>query len=206
MGRILVAEFLILFIILEAAIAPSHQHTTQGDALRLWRRGRRYKSHSLQTTEWGFDNALMSFRNDFESIDVQQQEADYLPHGLPGQPTGIEFRQYSGYVTVDAKAGRALFYYFTEAVRDSSKQPLVLWLNGGKFILVFVFFSLVSNGNFTVQLVRRFGGGLQVQLQQQQVSVFCFDISWVVFGLSHHLFVMRYPWGLMHYSLFGYLA
>jgi hypothetical protein len=57
-----------------------------------------------------------------------------------------------------------------------------------------------------LQLVHRFGGGLQVQLQQQQVSVFGLDISWLGFGLSDQSFVMRYPWGLMHYSLFGYLA
>ncbi|KAK6143530.1 hypothetical protein DH2020_023878 [Rehmannia glutinosa] len=48
---------------------------------------------------------------------------------LPGQPH-VEFDQYSGYVTVDPKAGRALFYYFTEA-KDPSGKPLVLWLNGG---------------------------------------------------------------------------
>jgi hypothetical protein len=36
--------------------------------------------------------------------------------------------------------------------------------------------------------VRRFGGGLQLQLQQQQVSVFGLDISWLGFGLSDHLF------------------
>ncbi|KAG8368332.1 hypothetical protein BUALT_Bualt15G0034600 [Buddleja alternifolia] len=50
--------------------------------------------------------------------------------GLPGQPQ-VSFSQYSGYVTVDPKAGRALFYWFTEA-EDSSNKPLVLWLNGGK--------------------------------------------------------------------------
>ena len=32
------------------------------------------------------------------------------------------------------------------------------------------------------------------------------DISWLGFGLSNHLFVIRHPWGLMRYSLFGYLA
>ena len=54
--------------------------------------------------------------------------------------------------------------------------------------------------------MRMFGGGLQVQLQQQQVSVFGLDISWLGFGLSDQLFVMRYPWGEMRCSLFGYLA
>ncbi|XP_060217277.1 serine carboxypeptidase 1-like [Lycium barbarum] len=50
---------------------------------------------------------------------------------LTGQPSGVNFDQYSGYVTVDADAGRALFYYFTESTQDSTNKPLVLWLNGG---------------------------------------------------------------------------
>ncbi|KAF5813953.1 putative carboxypeptidase D [Helianthus annuus] len=50
---------------------------------------------------------------------------------LPGQPEGVNFSQYSGYVTVNPNAGRALFYYFVESPTDSSTKPLVLWLNGG---------------------------------------------------------------------------
>ncbi|ESR36296.1 hypothetical protein CICLE_v10030272mg [Citrus x clementina] len=46
-----------------------------------------------------------------------------------GQPNGGEIDQHSGYVTVDAKAGSALFYYFVESA-NSSTEPLVLWLNG----------------------------------------------------------------------------
>ncbi|EEF50108.1 serine carboxypeptidase, putative [Ricinus communis] len=49
---------------------------------------------------------------------------------LPGQPQ-IGFHQYSGYVTVDEKKQRALFYYFAEAETDPASKPLVLWLNGG---------------------------------------------------------------------------
>ncbi|KAM0032752.1 putative carboxypeptidase D [Helianthus debilis subsp. tardiflorus] len=49
---------------------------------------------------------------------------------LPGQPVA-DFEQYAGYVTVDAEAGRALFYYFAESPQNSSTKPLVLWLNGG---------------------------------------------------------------------------
>ncbi|KAH9790465.1 Carboxypeptidase [Citrus sinensis] len=52
-------------------------------------------------------------------------------NALPGQPNGIGFNQYAGYVTVDAQAGRALFYYFVESPENSSTNPLVLWLNGG---------------------------------------------------------------------------
>nr|XP_043629652.1 serine carboxypeptidase 1-like [Erigeron canadensis] len=50
---------------------------------------------------------------------------------LPGQPAGVNFNQYSGYVTVNQTAGRALFYYLVESPTDSSTKPLVLWLNGG---------------------------------------------------------------------------
>ncbi|XP_071724821.1 serine carboxypeptidase-like 28 [Rutidosis leptorrhynchoides] len=51
---------------------------------------------------------------------------------LPGQPK-VNFSQYSGYVTVDPKAGRALFYWLIEAPLDSKPEskPLVLWFNGG---------------------------------------------------------------------------
>ncbi|XP_047978679.1 serine carboxypeptidase 1-like [Salvia hispanica] len=44
--------------------------------------------------------------------------------------TQVSLPQYSGYVTVDPSAGRALFYWFTEA-DESSTQPLMLWLSRG---------------------------------------------------------------------------
>ncbi|XP_008791046.2 serine carboxypeptidase-like 45 [Phoenix dactylifera] len=49
---------------------------------------------------------------------------------LPGQPQ-VSFQQFSGYITVDDRKQRALFYYFAEAELDPSTKPLVLWLNGG---------------------------------------------------------------------------
>ncbi|KAK7829085.1 serine carboxypeptidase ii-3 [Quercus suber] len=52
-------------------------------------------------------------------------------NALPGQPEGVDFDQYAGYITVDPKAGRALFYYFVESPQNSATKPLVLWLNGG---------------------------------------------------------------------------
>ncbi|XP_068636922.1 serine carboxypeptidase 1-like [Aristolochia californica] len=57
-------------------------------------------------------------------------EADKI-EVLPGQPDGVNFDQYSGYVTVDPDHGRALFYYFVESPQNASTNPLVLWLNGG---------------------------------------------------------------------------
>eukprot|EP01018_Ginkgo_biloba_P022213 Gb_20297 [translate_table: standard] len=49
---------------------------------------------------------------------------------LPGQPK-VGFRHYAGYVTVNEKHGRALFYWFFEAASFKEEKPLVLWLNGG---------------------------------------------------------------------------
>ncbi|KAK3409238.1 hypothetical protein EUGRSUZ_J01381 [Eucalyptus grandis] len=57
------------------------------------------------------------------------EEADRIV-SLPGQPK-VPFRQFSGYVTVHEAAGRALFYWLTEAYSDPSSKPLVVWLNGG---------------------------------------------------------------------------
>ncbi|KAI4368534.1 hypothetical protein MLD38_017081 [Melastoma candidum] len=54
---------------------------------------------------------------------------DRITH-LPGQPP-VSFRQYSGYVTIDPRRQRSLFYYFAEAELDPGSKPLVLWLNGG---------------------------------------------------------------------------
>ncbi|OWM73093.1 serine carboxypeptidase-like 45 [Punica granatum] len=49
---------------------------------------------------------------------------------LPGQPP-VSFQQHSGYITIDEKQHRALFYYFAEAETSPTSKPLVLWLNGG---------------------------------------------------------------------------
>lgn len=79
-----------------------------------------------------------------------------LPHPdkitkLPGQPQ-VGFQQFSGYVTVDDKKQRSLFYYFVEAETDPASKPLVLWLNGGiqfQDIFVFgVFFFLIKFQSF----------------------------------------------------------
>nr|ACM17527.1 putative serine carboxy peptidase [Oryza australiensis] len=61
---------------------------------------------------------------------------------LPGQPV-VGFRQFAGYVDVDEKAGRSLFYYFAEAAEGAAAKPLTLWLNGGPGC------SSVGGGAFT---------------------------------------------------------
>ncbi|XP_038974000.1 serine carboxypeptidase-like 34 [Phoenix dactylifera] len=57
------------------------------------------------------------------------QELDRVVH-LPGQPP-VKFRHYAGYITVDERLGKALFYWFFEATHKPAKKPLLLWLNGG---------------------------------------------------------------------------
>ncbi|XP_030950498.1 serine carboxypeptidase II-3-like [Quercus lobata] len=72
--------------------------------------------------------------NSFSTVYIGPQDgfkkADKI-NALPGQPKGVDFDQYAGYITVDPKAGRALFYYFVESPHNSATKPLVLWLNGG---------------------------------------------------------------------------
>jgi len=61
---------------------------------------------------------------------LARQEADRVIR-LPGQPE-VTFKQYAGYVTVNESHGRALFYWFFEAIENPEEKPLLLWLNGGK--------------------------------------------------------------------------
>ena len=59
--------------------------------------------------------------------DAARRDAVPRLPGLPGPVSGV----YSGYVSVDQKAGRELFYVFAEAKTSPGTRPLVLWLNGG---------------------------------------------------------------------------
>ncbi|XP_021771658.1 serine carboxypeptidase-like 42 isoform X1 [Chenopodium quinoa] len=61
---------------------------------------------------------------------VNSYPKEDLVVNLPGQPK-VDFRQFAGYIDVDVKAGRSLFYYFVEAENNTQHTPLTLWLNGG---------------------------------------------------------------------------
>lgn len=65
---------------------------------------------------------------------IHQNNIDDLVTNLPGQPN-VDFQHYAGYVTVNEKNGRALFYWFYEAWTLPEEKPLVLWLNGGNKIV-----------------------------------------------------------------------
>ena len=59
------------------------------------------------------------------------QQITSLP-GLPAAEFAKLTPQYSGYVTVDQTAGRALFYWFATAQTSKpTEAPLIVWLQGG---------------------------------------------------------------------------
>ncbi|CAI0625463.1 unnamed protein product [Linum tenue] len=61
---------------------------------------------------------------------VEAFPAEDLVVNLPGQPK-VGFRQFAGYIDIDVKTGKSLFYYFVEAQSTPLSKPLSLWLNGG---------------------------------------------------------------------------
>ncbi|KAL5843831.1 hypothetical protein ACOSQ4_009789 [Xanthoceras sorbifolium] len=73
---------------------------------------------------------------------VEVYPVEDLVTGLPGQPK-VGFKQFAGYIDVDVKNGRSLFYYFVESEVEPHKKPLTLWLNGGPGC------SSVGGGAFT---------------------------------------------------------
>ena len=72
---------------------------------------------------------VASSASDHKQAEEEEEEADRIT-ALPGQPK-VSFQQFSGYVTVNEVAARALFYWLTEAADEPSSNPLVVWLNGG---------------------------------------------------------------------------
>lgn len=50
---------------------------------------------------------------------------------LPGLNKESKLKQFSGYLTVDEKTNRSIFYWYVESLSDPSTDPVVLWTNGG---------------------------------------------------------------------------
>ena len=125
--------FYFLLIICAAAL---HADASQEDRLREFIRSRR---NAPSDNKGSFKvNDILSHRvaSSLLSTSYSDSEQSALKAAdkitaLPGQPEGVDFDQYAGYVTVDEENGRALFYYFVEAPQDASTKPLLLWLNGG---------------------------------------------------------------------------
>jgi carboxypeptidase C (cathepsin A) len=63
---------------------------------------------------------------------------DYTPEAasdqitnLPGAPANLPFNQYGGYLNVDSKNNRNIFYWFVESMNKPATDPVVFWTNGG---------------------------------------------------------------------------
>ncbi|KAG1331790.1 serine carboxypeptidase II-3 [Cocos nucifera] len=126
MRRVVLLCLLLCFLVGIEASATIRQ----GDALNKLV----FDAFRLKRTAVGSSSSFTTPRiSDLRSRKYSQQglkEKDRIEY-LPGQPEGVDFDEYAGYVTVDQRAGRALFYYFVQAVGDPSSKPLLLWLNGG---------------------------------------------------------------------------
>ncbi|KAF8377516.1 hypothetical protein HHK36_030898 [Tetracentron sinense] len=126
-ARMMKATFLVLLSLSCLVVFVQCYGGRNFDPLKKLIRADRLKERLIDTT-------LENSESEFSPVYVAPQDglkaADKI-ESLPGQPNGALFDQYSGYVTVDPNAGRALFYYFTESPQNSSTKPLVLWLNGG---------------------------------------------------------------------------
>lgn len=124
MTLLALTKLLMLFALCQLAL-PISCRADQLDNLKKLLESR--KSRNLPDSKpWNLEKASSVYVGPQKGL----MEADKIT-ALPGQPDGVDFDQYAGYVTVNPKAGRALFYYFVESPQNSSTKPLVLWLNGG---------------------------------------------------------------------------
>ncbi|XXG61048.1 hypothetical protein AAC387_Pa04g2801 [Persea americana] len=116
------------------------------DPLHRLLKRKRAKVGSTDTLAWSFE---LHSQDVYVGPQDGLMEADKITD-LPGAPNSVSFDQYSGYVTVDAVNGRALFYYFTESPENASTKPLVLWLNGGPGCSSFGNGAMMELGPFRV--------------------------------------------------------
>ncbi|XP_059432961.1 serine carboxypeptidase-like 20 [Corylus avellana] len=82
---------------------------------------------------------------------------------IPGFTGTLPSNHYSGYVTIDQSHGKNLFYYFIESEGNPSKDPVVLWLNGGPGCSSFDGF-VYEHGPFNFEAAKTKGGLPQLHL------------------------------------------
>ncbi|XP_051188149.1 serine carboxypeptidase 1 [Lolium perenne] len=138
-------------LLLIICVAALHADASQEAQLREFIRSRRRSSDAyiVDETRLRVIGTARSLGAEYSVSDQARLKAgDEIP-ALPGQPV-VGFRQYGGYVTVDEKNGRALFYYFVEAASDPAAKPLLLWLNGGPGCSSIGYGAMMELGPFRV--------------------------------------------------------
>ncbi|KAL6655438.1 hypothetical protein ACP70R_006264 [Stipagrostis hirtigluma subsp. patula] len=141
------------YLLLLICVVPAlHADASQEAQLREFIRSRR----NVDSNEDTFNVHDISYRvtsslqTGYSGADQSALKAADKIAALPGQPDGVDFDQYSGYVTVDEENGRALFYYFVEAPQGASTKPLLLWLNGGPGVSSLGYGAMQEIGPFRV--------------------------------------------------------
>ncbi|PIA48349.1 hypothetical protein AQUCO_01400747v1, partial [Aquilegia coerulea] len=133
------------FLYLLCLVAVGSSHARQEDALtRLFNA----KAKGMAEIDTSFYDELRIINESKVLSQEGLKEKDKIEK-LPGQPY-VEFSQYGGYVTVDEKAGRAFYYYFTEAEHSKESKPLLLWLNGGPGCSSLAYGAMQELGPFRV--------------------------------------------------------
>ncbi|CAH9124310.1 unnamed protein product [Cuscuta epithymum] len=131
-------KFLVFFVLV---IVTFFQFGHGYQAQSLLRAATRFTTTNFQllvnntTNDKAWENSSTEDADGDEEVESYSGDTtaddDLIVHGLPGQPSQAKFKQYAGYVNVNKKNGRSLFYYFAEAVHTPAAKPLILWLNGG---------------------------------------------------------------------------
>jgi serine carboxypeptidase-like clade 2 len=141
-------------ILLVCHFSISCKANQQSEYLYKFIQSKRFQQNSASHGEAYYSSAFVDEHVSKVHVVEQQlrlMKADKVK-ALPGQPKGVNFDQYAGYVSVDAKAGRELFYYFVESPLNSSIKPLVLWLNGGNQYIHY--FCLYMFGRIYIVIIK----------------------------------------------------
>ncbi|KAL6655439.1 hypothetical protein ACP70R_006265 [Stipagrostis hirtigluma subsp. patula] len=143
------AHLLFFLLISEAVLHANASQEAQLEKFILSRRSRTSGSSVSSVHEFGV-RIRSNLQAEYSGDDQSSLKAADKIVALPGQPDGVDFDQYGGYITVDEKNGRALFYYFVEAPQDAATKPLLLWLNGGPGCSSLGYGAMLELGPFRV--------------------------------------------------------
>ncbi|KAK1370973.1 Carboxypeptidase [Heracleum sosnowskyi] len=138
---------LLLLLFLSISLVHGHRHTQSGALKNLVRTNKLRNREVLRIDTSNFEPQLHVEDVKCVSIDDAKEKDKIVK--LPGQPP-VKFDQYGGYITVNQSAGRALYYYFTEAEQDKESLPLLLWLNGGPGCSSLAYGAMQELGPFRV--------------------------------------------------------
>ncbi|CAM0951732.1 unnamed protein product [Alopecurus aequalis] len=139
----------VFVLILLVCVAALHADASQEARLREFIRHRRSGSDAYSGDKPTVRLTTRIPRAEYSASDQAKLKAADEIVVLPGQPA-VGFSQYGGFVTVDEKNGRALFYYFVEAASDPAAKPLLLWLNGGPGCSSIGYGAMMELGPFRV--------------------------------------------------------